>query len=160
MGDDLHERLKDLLLRAAEAGSDIDRRRILDEVQSADPGLAEELKSYFPFLDGADNPVAAPDERPLPAQIGRYRVERLLARGGMGEVYLAIEPPPLARSVAVKLIRRGLHTRSMIRRFEFERDALKSLDHPNVARIIDAGATEDGLPFVAMEFVDGPTLCA
>jgi serine/threonine protein kinase/tetratricopeptide (TPR) repeat protein len=91
-----------------------------------------------------------------PAAIGPYRLIKRIGEGGMGTVYLAEQERPLRRRVALKLIRNGLHTREVLARFEIERQALAMLDHPNIARVFDAGATEPhGHPFFVMEFVDG-----
>src|SRR5690606_29501368 len=91
-----------------------------------------------------------------PARIGPYRIERLLGRGGMGRVYLAEhEAADFRRRVALKLVRRGLDTDDVLRRFRAERRILATLDHPNIARLLDVGATADGLPYLVMEYVDG-----
>ena len=90
-----------------------------------------------------------------PTQIGPYHVRELIAEGGMGSVYLAEQLEPIQRIVAVKVIKLGLDTREVIARFESERQALALMDHSNVARVLDAGATDDGRPFFVMEYVNG-----
>ncbi|MEZ5426641.1 MAG: serine/threonine-protein kinase [Pyrinomonadaceae bacterium] len=92
-------------------------------------------------------------------QIGAYRIERQIGRGGMGAVYLARRDDlAFEKKVAVKLIKRGLDTDEIIRRFQNERQILAALDHPNITRLLDGGATSDGLPFLVMDFVEGRPL--
>ena len=83
---------------------------------------------------------------PLPAQIGPYHIIELLGQGGMGAVYLAEQTQPFRRRVAVKLIKPGMDSEQVIARFETERQALALMNHPNVARVLDAGTTADGRP--------------
>jgi serine/threonine protein kinase len=90
-----------------------------------------------------------------PTRIGAYRIIRVLGQGGMGLVYEAEQLEPFRRTVALKVIRRGMDTREVLARFESERQSLAVMDHPNIARALDAGTTEDGLPFFVMELVDG-----
>ena len=92
-----------------------------------------------------------------PERVGPYRIERLIGEGGMGSVYLARrDDGEFDQRVAVKLVRRGLHLDSrIVRRFREERQILATLTHPGIARLLDGGLTEDGLPFFAMEFVEG-----
>lgn len=97
-----------------------------------------------------------PDIEETPSSIGPYRLIKPIGEGGMGTVYLAEQERPLRRKVALKLIRRGLHTPELLARFDIERRALAILDHPNIARVFDAGTTmPHGHPFFVMEFVDG-----
>jgi eukaryotic-like serine/threonine-protein kinase len=99
-------------------------------------------------------PSIAPDEE-HPERIGPYRIVRVLGRGGMGLVYEAEQLEPLRRTVALKVIRRGMDTREVLARFESERQALAVMDHPNIAKALDAGTTEGGLPYFVMELVQG-----
>ena len=95
------------------------------------------------------------------ARVGAYRLIRLLGEGGMGTVYLAQrDDEQFQKQVAVKVIRRGMDTPSAIERFRRERQILAHLEHPHVARLLDGGATDDGRPFLVMEFVDGLPLLA
>ncbi|HRF01812.1 MAG TPA: serine/threonine-protein kinase [Pirellulaceae bacterium] len=89
------------------------------------------------------------------ASIGPYRLLKKLGEGGMGIVYLAEQTVPVRRRVALKLIRPGLNFGHVVARFEAERQALALMDHPNIARILDAGTTAAGVPFFVMELVDG-----
>jgi len=95
-----------------------------------------------------------PDER-----IGPYRVVRRIGRGGMGSVFLAVRADgEFHKHVAVKVIRSGLATPALLRQFKAERQMLARLDHPNIARLLDAGVTASGLPYVMMEYVEGSIL--
>jgi serine/threonine protein kinase/tetratricopeptide (TPR) repeat protein len=88
-------------------------------------------------------------------RVGRYRLTARIGEGGFGVVYQAEQEEPVRRAVAIKVIRLGLDTREFIARFDGERQALAMMDHPNIARVFDAGATESGRPFLVMELVHG-----
>ncbi len=90
-----------------------------------------------------------------PVRIGPYRVLERLGEGGMGVVYLAEQERPIRRRVALKVIKLGMETREVIARFEAERQALALMDHPSIAQVYDAGATAEGRPYFAMEYVAG-----
>src|SRR5580658_3397252 len=87
--------------------------------------------------------------------IGPYRLLQLLGEGGMGEVWLAEQKTPIHRTVALKLIKAGMDTKAVVARFESERQALALMDHPNIARVFDAGSTAEGRPYFVMEYVPG-----
>ncbi|HMO15028.1 MAG TPA: serine/threonine-protein kinase [Pirellulaceae bacterium] len=101
---------------------------------------------------------AGNQQKSPPRMIGHYRLIQKLGEGGMGEVWLTEQQHPVKRQVALKLIKAGVGSREVIARFEAERQALALMDHPNVARIIDAGTTDDNQPFFAMEMVRGEPL--
>jgi serine/threonine protein kinase len=90
-----------------------------------------------------------------PDFIGPYRLVKLLGEGGMGQVWLADQTVPVRRKVALKLIKGGRYDQSVIQRFESERQSLAIMDHPAIAKVFDAGTTQDGQPFFVMEFVPG-----
>ena len=119
---------------------------------AGDPGFLERpLLEWHPLGERARTPEAGP-----PETIGPYRILRLLGRGGMGEVYLAErETADVTRTVALKVIRRGRASADVLERFRLERRILASLDHPNIARLLDAAATDDGHPYFVMEPVEG-----
>ncbi len=94
----------------------------------------------------------------VPEQIGRYRLGRMLGEGGMGQVFEATQEEPLRRTVALKLIRGGLSNAAAIARFEAEQQALAVMDHPNIARVLDADIHEDGRPYFVMELVRGVSI--
>jgi serine/threonine protein kinase/tetratricopeptide (TPR) repeat protein len=100
-------------------------------------------------------PPSAPARSPHPDRIGPYRIVRVLGQGGMGTVYEAEQLEPLRRTVALKVIRRGMDTAEVLARFESERQALAVMDHPNIARALEAGTTDEGLPYFVMELVAG-----
>src|SRR5262249_6753641 len=87
--------------------------------------------------------------------IGPYKLLEPIGEGGMGTVYMAEQVVPLRRKVALKIIKPGMDTKQVIARFEAERRALALMDHPNIARVFDAGATGSGRPFFVMELVRG-----
>jgi len=87
--------------------------------------------------------------------IGKYKIISLLGEGGMGMVYLAEQTEPFSRRVAIKIIKLGMDTQQVVASFEAERQALASMDHPNIAKIYDAGSTETGRPYFVMEHVPG-----
>ena len=91
----------------------------------------------------------------MPDHVGPYRVLERLGHGGMGEVYVAEQTRPIRRRVALKVIKAGMDTRQVVARFEAERQALAMMDHPNVARVFDAGTTDAGRPYFVMELIRG-----
>jgi serine/threonine protein kinase len=100
------------------------------------------------------SPFSASPERPGTV-IGAYKLLQLLGEGGMGAVYMAEQQEPVRRMVALKVIKPGMDTSQVIARFEAERQALALMDHPNIARVLDAGATASGRPYFVMELVKG-----
>jgi serine/threonine protein kinase len=125
-------------------------------LESPPPGIAV-------TLDSSSKGVACPQGDAsrfagtyrVGAQIGPYKIREQLAEGGMGVVYVAEQIEPVHRKVALKIIKPGMATREVIARFEAERQALAMMEHPHIARIIDAGTTEFGQPFFVMELVYG-----
>jgi non-specific serine/threonine protein kinase/serine/threonine-protein kinase len=102
-----------------------------------------------------DDPLAAGGDR----RVGPYRLVRELGHGGMGTVYLAVrDDDAFHKRVALKILKRGMDTDAIVRRFRTERQILAGLDHPNIARLLDGGSTADGLPYLVMEYVDGAPL--
>src|SRR5580700_7153908 len=87
--------------------------------------------------------------------IGPYKLLQKLGEGGFGAVYMAEQERPVRRMVALKIIKPGMDTGQVIARFESERQALAIMDHPNIARVLDVGATDSGRPFFVMELVKG-----
>ena len=120
------------------------------------------LESDEEAEDFIENPLAAVshlvrDEMALAGKkVGAYKIEKEIGRGGMGAVYLASRADKeFEKRVALKLIKRGFDTDEIIKRFRYERQILAALDHPNITRLLDGGATEDGLPFLLMDYVEG-----
>jgi serine/threonine protein kinase len=130
------------------------RRRI--EVLLQSHGKAQDFLA--PPARPSVNPTIAislpPAENPGDV-IGHYKIREKLGEGGCGAVYVAEQTEPVRRRVALKVIKLGMDTRNVIARFEAERQALAMMDHPNIARVLDAGATETGRPYFVMELVRG-----
>jgi eukaryotic-like serine/threonine-protein kinase len=120
------------------------------------PGVSDFVTRSGDFLTAAGLVDGEPlGGEKIGARVGRYKILRLLGEGGCGVVYLAEQAEPVRRQVALKVIKFGMDTRSVIARFEAERQALALMDHPNIAKVLDAGATETGRPFFVMELVHG-----
>jgi len=109
------------------------------------------------FSGGTGKPTASYGQRAIGpgAQVGPFKLLGILGEGGYGIVYLAAQEQPIHRRVALKVIKPGMDSRQVIARFEAERQALALLDHPNIAHVYDAGATQSGGPYFAMEYVEG-----
>ena len=103
--------------------------------------------------------IGSVDDVTVGKTIGNYKVIKEIGRGGMGSIYLA-ERADFQHRVALKVIKRGMDTDEIVRRFEQEREVLAALNHPNIARLLDGGTTDDGLPFLVMEYVEGLPLTA
>ena len=113
------------------------------------------------LMDGTQSPTAGPSdgrdavrERPG-SRIGRYKLLQQIGEGGFGVVFMAEQQEPVVRKVALKIIKLGMDTRQVVARFEAERQALAMMDHPNIAKVHDAGTTESGRPYFVMELVQG-----
>jgi eukaryotic-like serine/threonine-protein kinase len=127
---------------------------------AADPGVMEEFGQGLTAEAGPGRPDGKVSIRKSPAegpgdQIGPYKLLQQLGEGGMGTVYMAEQVEPVRRRVALKVIKPGMDSRQVVARFEAERQALAMMDHVNIARVLDAGATEAGRPYFVMELVHG-----
>ncbi len=112
-----------------------------------------------PPTDDLDSTETARPQSPiLPQRIGPYRLLQKIGEGGMGVVYEAEQEKPVRRKVALKIIKPGMDSTQVLARFEAERQALAMMNHPNVAKVFDAGATEQGRPYFAMELVKGESI--
>ncbi len=143
----------------------------LDRACGDDPSLRARVEELLVVHDSTGAFLAAPtfvgprsesdDRAPLPgaegpgSMIGRYRLLEAIGEGGFGTVYMAEQQEPVRRKVALKIIKLGMDTKQVIARFEAERQALAMMDHPNIARVLDAGATDTGRPYFVMELVKG-----
>ena len=171
-------REKAVFCQAVEISDLEQRRRFLDEACGADNVLRQQVErllavspnagNFFeqcapalePAAADADQVLAAAEsalegEAPENRRIGPYKLLQKLGEGGCGVVYMAEQEQPIRRRVALKIIKLGMDTRNVIARFEAERQALALMDHPNIARVLDAGATETGRPYFVMELVYG-----
>ena len=121
--------------------------------------LLEAHVSDGSLLDGpavtSPTEILSPITEKPGTQIGPYKLLEPIGQGGMGVVYLAEQAEPVRRQVALKIIKPGMDTQQVIKRFEAERQALALMDHPNIAKVFDAGATETGRPYFVMEWVKG-----
>lgn len=146
----------------------LQRAAFLESVCQDDPTLRNQVETLLQSLEQAGSTIDSPAfgavvpetvvESPLMIgkRLGAYRIEREIGRGGMGSVYLAVRADDeFHKRVAIKLIKRGMDTDFIVRRFRNERQILASLDHPHIARLLDGGTTEDGLPYFVMEYVEG-----
>jgi serine/threonine protein kinase/tetratricopeptide (TPR) repeat protein len=156
-GDELLAELADDFLRRHRAGE----RPSVDEYASRHPELADRIRELFPAAIVMEQPpfgatidLGLPTER-VGATIGRYKLLEQIGAGGMGIVFMAEQQEPVRRKVALKVIKPGMDTRQVIARFEAERQALAVMDHPSIARVLDAGTTQSGHPYFVMELVRG-----
>ncbi|MEO6568935.1 MAG: protein kinase, partial [Opitutaceae bacterium] len=126
--------------------------------------IEELLRAHDASAGFLDTPLIASSQTPISTvefeikpgdRIGKYQVCEKIGEGGCGAVYLAEQHEPVRRQVALKVIKLGMDTKAVIARFEAEREALSRMDHPNIARVLDAGATASGRPFFVMELVRG-----
>jgi len=137
------------------------RSQRLRTLRDEDPALADDLESLIALEEERSDFLAEPLVAPLAGarsgvEIGPYRLDRLLGEGGMGQVWLAARSDGLyQRRVALKLLRPGLADTNLRLRFTRERQILARLAHPHIARLLDAGVTADGLPYLALEYVEG-----
>jgi len=164
MGD-ARKSLRALFDEVSEIQSAEGRRAFLDQTCGDATALRAEVEELLRADETAGGFLADPkrdaslDSVPVTLkegdQVGRYRLVEKIGEGGCGVVYLAEQTEPVRRRVALKVIKLGMDTRSVIARFEAERQALAMMDHPNIARVLDAGATETGRPFFVMELVSG-----
>lgn len=148
-----------------------DRAAYLRVVCSRDDEMRREVESLLASHDDSEDFLNTPaadlgrvlanfDDRsgefPQIPKVGPYQLERRIGRGGMGSVWLARRiDHEYEKKVAVKMVKRGMDTQEILRRFRLERQVLAGLDHPNIARLIDGGSTPDGLPYLVMEYVEG-----
>ena len=137
---------------AAEHCADVPDLRVKLEDMLSRPSPARRL-SGFPSRS-ISHPRPACPERPG-TRIGPYKLLEKIGEGGMGVVYMAEQQEPVARRVALKIIKPGMDTQQVIARFEAERQALALMDHPNIAKVFDAGTTDSGRPYFVMELVHG-----
>ncbi|PTY06446.1 serine/threonine protein kinase [Opitutaceae bacterium EW11] len=168
---------------ASQLSNPDERRAFLDRACAGDASLRKRIEGLLSAQDEAErffsetraalsfpdtpaltvDPAAAAGpgkdrfsgEEPVGTRIGRYRLTQKLGEGGCGIVYQAEQETPVRRNVALKIIKLGMETKSVIARFEAERQALAMMDHPHIARVFDAGATDRGSPYFVMELVRG-----
>lgn len=162
-------KVESILLAALEKATAEERTAYLDAECKGNPALRENvdrlLAAHSKAVNFLEKPSAQAGEQtsayvPLVEKsgtiiAGRYKLLERIGEGGMGEVWVADQLEPIKRRIAVKLIKPGMDSRSVLARFEAERQALALMDHPNIAKVLDAGTTADGRPFFVMELVKG-----
>ena len=173
-------RKHDILLQALKRQTPQERAAFLDGACGEDAALRAELEALLATEEAKLHPIntspGAEVENNIPQDvgsgstlaldsaqpsegagsvIGRYKILEQIGEGGFGVVYVAEQREPVKRRVALKVIKLGMDTRQVVARFEAERQALALMDHPNIAKVLDAGATDAGRPFFVMELVKG-----
>src|SRR5499427_9018870 len=154
---DLPERKRESYLSEACAGDDTLRDEVVNLIAFHETGDSV-LKSLIPAEAQAKALNSVTDDRDplIGRRVGAYRIEREIGRGGMGAVYEAVRADKeFSKRVAIKLVKRGMDTDFILRRFRKERHILAALDHPNIALLLDGGTTDDGLPYFVMEYIEG-----
>jgi serine/threonine protein kinase/Tfp pilus assembly protein PilF len=159
------EKVMSIVGQAIAIDDEEQRRRHLETACGDDSQLRAEVEQLLGCKESAEvlfdrgiqqvRKLSSPADAPVPEQIGPYRLLERIGEGGMGEVWRCQQTHPIRRTVALKLIKPGMDTRQVIARFESERQALALMDHPNVAKVLDAGASESGRPYFVMEYVPG-----
>src|SRR5882724_2538617 len=162
---------EEALFAAALAKAPSDRAAFLEGACHADPALRARLEALLAEHEQPDDLLASPADADRPTlkveipqnaadetvgqMLGPYKLREKLGEGGCGVVYVAEQEKPVRRRVALKVIKLGMDTRNVIARFEAERQALAMMDHPNIAKVLDAGSTGQGRPYFVMELVRG-----
>jgi serine/threonine protein kinase len=153
--------------QAIEIQSDEERSAFLKEACGGDEQLRDVVErlvaDHFragsfleqPVIDGDATAAMPPGMEQVGSCIGPYKLRERLGEGGMGVVWAAEQEQPLRRKVALKVIKPGMDSSQVIARFEAEREALALMDHPNIARVLDAGTTDQGRPYFVMEPICG-----
>jgi eukaryotic-like serine/threonine-protein kinase len=143
------------------------RAAFLDAACADDPVVRARVESLLSAEEPARDFLAQPAaglalavERSVPDRLGPYKLLQKIGAGGMGTVWMAEQTEPVRRTVALKVISGGTDSAHVAARFEAERQALALMDHPNIAKVLDAGATPDGRPYFVMELVKGVPITA
>src|SRR5205809_1186038 len=164
MNDD-HGKAKTIFLRAAEIAAADERQAYLAAACGGDDALRSEVEdllrhqerlgSFLEAAPGGPATVAEPTQEAPGTVVGPYKLLQQIGEGGMGTVFMAEQTHPVQRKVALKVIKAGMDSHQVIARFEAERQALAMMDHVNIARVLDAGNTEQNRPYFVMELVHG-----
>lgn len=135
-------------------GGDGELRRRVEAILHGYEQAGDFLGEPVPGMPARNSQGTVAGEKPGD-RVGRYKLLQQIGEGGCGVVFMAEQEEPVRRLVALKVIKPGMDTRSVIARFEAERQALALMDHPNIAHVLDAGTTESGRPYFVMELVRG-----
>ena len=154
---------QDIFCAALEQTSEAKRAAFLDDACLESPAVRVRIDALIRAAEDAGE-FLSDAEVPVPestgSRIDRYRLGERIGEGGFGVVYRAEQERPVRRTVALKIIKLGMDTRAVVARFEAERQALAMMDHPNIARVFDGGATDNGRPYFVMELVSGVPITA
>jgi tetratricopeptide (TPR) repeat protein len=167
----MNPRAEQVFFTASSLSSQAERAAYLREACAGDPALLREVEARLQAREQTRTPAALTGDSSETAtvavgspgprteqpgdRIGRYKLLQQIGEGGCGVVYMAEQEEPVRRRVALKIIKLGMDTRRVVARFEAERQALALMDHPHIAKVLDAGATDSGRPFFVMELVRG-----
>jgi serine/threonine protein kinase/Tol biopolymer transport system component/tetratricopeptide (TPR) repeat protein len=163
-------RVRSLFLEALDKTTGPERAAYLDQACGPDAQLRARVEALLKAHEQAGGFLRPPGQSLIPEAeiatptecpgtvIGRYKLLEKIGEGGMAVVYMAEQAEPIRRKVALKIIKLGMDTRQVIARFEAERQALALMDHPSIAKVLDAGATETGRPYFVMELVTGVSI--
>jgi eukaryotic-like serine/threonine-protein kinase len=163
MSDESNKPVREIFANALELKDPLERERYLAQACGPDAKLRQMVEALLSAYQEAGR-FLQPTQVVPPEQligegpgtvIGRYKLLQEIGQGGFGVVFMAEQLEPVQRKVALKIIKAGMDTREVIARFEAERQALALMDHPSIARVLDAGATESGRPYFVMELVKG-----
>ena len=158
---------RQVFLDALEVADPADRERLIAARCAGNPGLQARVEELLraasqaggildqPLEQFVSTDIASPISETVGMVIGPYKLMEQIGEGGFGLVFVAEQQQPVRRKVALKIIRPGMNTSEVVARFEAERQALAMMDHPNIAKVLDAGTTQSGLPYFVMELVRG-----
>ena len=149
------ELLKDLIAIELELCEPGQRKELAANLKNRLPGKERLIEGLLVDLESTANIKSSLPERNHKAHVGNYKLLQQIGEGGMGSVWMAEQEKPVKRRVAIKLIRSDIGSNEAIARFEAERQALAMMDHQNIAKVLDAGTTDDGSPYFVMELVKG-----
>lgn len=163
--------IKELFLRAAQLPASGERQRLLDLACANDPNLRVEVESLLSAHDSADSFIERPAAQRsglataatnwIGRRLGPYRIVSEVDRGGMSEVYRAVrDDNQYQKEVAIKVLRHGFDSESLLRHLRDERQILAQLSHPHIAHLLDGGTTEEGMPYLVMEYIQGQPIDA
>ena len=161
----LNEKEETVFFQAIECVSEVEGRAFVERECAGDQEMHDRIvlmldahfgaSAFFETVEDVNRPSIEKPSEESGTMVGRYKILQKIGEGGFGVVYMAEQQEPVVRKVALKVIKLGMDTKQVVARFESERQALAMMEHPNIARVLDAGATNSGRPFFVMELVNG-----